>query len=381
MADIFGNDPGDYQYLVDTVKDASRMGVVGDSNDVLEAYLRKQAKQATNQKRKAHNFDALGSLNKPGIAGVGDFESNAQVLGYVENNLEAARTVAEEVLYTEMRLEEYVAMAEGVPEGAKTYAYDIVDYAGRGKFLDNDGSQAPNASVSLRRVPYNLYEGGIDADFTRADIREAAFAGVPLQAEVVKAAVRGAMNHIQDVAFMGDAPHSFEGMFNHSAITKDTSIGTFSTKNADAMIKSLQEMIRRVVVDTKEVFGRTIRSGFCIYMPHEQADLITNTPRSIHSDTTVWDFVKEHNTWYEFTQETIDLKWVLELEDIVTGSPKHDRIVVGIMDNRVGEVAIPIRPRPIAPQMMGRKILIPFEYKMSGFNLKRGEVFRYYDQV
>ena len=375
MADIFGRNMGDYAHLRDMAKNPQILGG-GDSHAALEEFLRNQANKSF-ERRKVHDFGSLGS--KGGIAGLGDFESNAQVLGFVTNNLEATRSVAEEVLYTEMRLEEFVPVITDVDEGAPSYAYDIIDYSGVGDFLDHDGSQANSASVAIDHIPYRVFEGGMDADFTRADIRRAAFAGVPLQMEVVKAAVRGCMNHIQQVAFLGNPGKKFEGFFNHSDVEKTTNVNNFSTMTPKQQLKTLQDMVRKVVVDTQEIFGRNITGGLCLYMPHQQADLVTNTPRSDTTDTSVWEYFQTHNTWYEFTREMIELKWVLELKDIVATG--EDRVVVGFNDDRIGEVAVPIMPRPVEATMEKRKVIIPFEYSMSGYNLKRGQGMHYYDNI
>ena len=359
--DIFGKHATDYQHLVAL-----------DSQDNLEAYLNQRAGQLKTQ---PHDFNALG------VAGVGDIETNAQAIGYVTNNLEAVRTASQEVLYTEWRLDEFMVFDNDVPEGAKTWADEVVDTAGEGAFISHQGDNAPSASASVRLVPYTVAYGGMNADYSRHDVRQAQFAGVALPMKIVQAAMRGCMNHIQRVGFTGDARYGFEGLFNHSdRITNKTTEGALlSTLSGDLLIKKLQSYATKVIEDTKEVAGRTINSGLCFYAPISVATAFYNTPRSATTDTSVWEWFVEHNSWYHYTGEKIQLKWVQELANIAPSNT--DRLVTGFMNDQVGSQSIPIMPQPMEPQLINHFLRIPYEYTCSGYNLKRPEFVHYYDGV
>ena len=361
--DIFGKHMTDYQHLVAL-----------DSQDNIEAYL---SQRAGVRNAPVHNFDALG------IAGVGDFESNAQAIGYMTNNLESVRTASQEVLYTEWRLDEFMVFDNDVPEGAKTWADEVVDTAGEGAFISHQGDNAPSAAASVRLVPYTVAYGGMNADYSRHDVRQAQFAGVALPMKIVQAAMRGCMNHIQKVGFLGDARFGFEGLFNHTdralAANRTDETAKLSTLTGDVLIKKLQSYANTVVEDTAEVAGRTIDSGLCFYAPIEVATALYNTPRSATTDTSVWEWFVDHNTWYHYTGEKIQLKWVQELKGIAASN--SDRLVVGFMNDQVGSQSIPIMPQPLEPENRGHWLRIGFEYTCSGYNLKRPAFVHYYDGV
>ncbi len=104
MADIFGRERNDYRHLRDLEQRSSQATVT--------EYLTASA-QAVG--RSAHSFNALGGVTHRA------FEGEAQVLGFLTNNLQAIQSVIDEVLYTEHRLPEFIPIISDVPEGATTY--------------------------------------------------------------------------------------------------------------------------------------------------------------------------------------------------------------------------------------------------------------------
>ena len=201
MPDIFGREALDYRHLAD----AHEIGV-------MDAYLERAALDSGRR----HDFAALGVDR---YSQVNDIEQNAQALGYLTNNLQSVQARIEEILYTEARYPEFIAMAAGVPQGANTYSYRVVDRAGRGRFISHDGTDAPSAQVGVRNVPYQIEYGGIVPSWSRRDLALAQFAGIPLDMETMDAATNGALDHIEQVIVIGDEIRGFSGFANHSEVS------------------------------------------------------------------------------------------------------------------------------------------------------------------
>lgn len=368
MPDIFGREVHDYSHL-------SMLAERGALDDAQRAW---EAESGLPR----HNFRALGS------GGAGDglasrFESNTQALGFVTNNLQAIQAGIEEILYTEDRTTEMVPVFSGVPEGAATYAYRVIDRVGRGRFIDYDGSSAPSANVGVRLVPYALQYAGIVPEWTVEDLRRAMFTGIALDSETMEAAARGAKDHIETIAFEGDAQRDFVGLTNlpitgTNAVTHTTTSRAISAMTGDQLVEFLQEQVTLIVTTTEEVFGRTIRGDLCIYLPIEQATKVANH-RLVDINQSVWSYFASHNTWQSYTGRQPMLKWLAELDG--AGSSNDDRMIIAVKDRRIMEMAIPIMPRVLTTLNKGYSICAPVEYKLSGLNVKRPTSIIYVDGV
>ena len=218
MADIFGRNPTDYAQIRAMIK----MGQY-------ESHCRAQQEQG-----RVHRFDALGNGQAFGYNPVGmgrpmsalseeeRAEINAQAAGYITNNLEAITAMTQEILYLGgRRVMDHVPIKSDVAEGAKTYMHRVIDRVGRGAFITTEGTDAPPARASIRRVPVPLGYGGIDGEWTVEDLRAAMFGGFPLDAETLTAAMEGALNHISIVALEGD-PYFTNSGFTTGLVNQPT---------------------------------------------------------------------------------------------------------------------------------------------------------------
>ena len=365
MPDIFGHEALGYSHMRDMHALAP---------EVLEAYLTQQA-QASRGRR--HDFNALNGEQRVNMA-------EAEPIGYMTDNLQTVQAFVEEVLYTDYRLDEFLPIITNVPEGAVTYSYRVLDRVGRGRFIDNDGSMAPSANASLTNIPYSLEYAGIVPEWTREDIRRAMHGGVALDTETVRAATTGAMDHIEQVGLEGDSARGLKGLVKlpitgAGRIAHETLAAELSTLDGDGVVAELQKQVTKLITDTSEVLGRSIRSGLCIYLPLEQADLVLNK-RLTDIDKTAWEYFQVHNLWYAYTGELPQLKMVAELDGAGSTSG-NNRMIVALKNERVMEMAMPISPRVIGMYDKGYTVCAPMEYKVSGLNVKRPEGIRYVDGV
>ena len=361
MPDIFGLGPLDYRHLQD-------MHEAGPQ--VLEGYLNQQAQGAL---RRRHSFEALQRFAN----------AEAEPIGYMTDNLQAIQAMVEETLYTDFRLDDFVPIITNIPEGAKTYSYRVMDRVGQGRFIDNDGSNAPSANVSLTAVPYTLEYAGIVPEWTIEDVRSALFGGVALDNETVMAATTGSMDHIELVGLKGDSPRGFKGLVNQlttgsNGVNRSEAAATIDSMTGDEIVEFLQAEVTTLITSSAEVFGRSIRSGLSIYLPLEQGAIVANK-RLTDIERTAWEYFAEHNLWYSYTGERPALKLVSELKG--GGRNGSDRMIVGLKNDRVMEMAMPIPPRVIGMYDRGYTISAPMEYKISGLNLKRPTGVRYIDGI
>jgi len=361
MPNIFGKDAHQYKHL----QKIKKAGMIDAHNAQLKV------------RGRIHDFSALGTRI---VRSIIDTEAAAQALSFITNNYQAVMAEVEEILYTDFRLPGTLPLkTSGIPDGAQSYAYKVVNKYGQGKFIDNDGKTANSATVSMGLVPYTLEYGGIIPEWSIEDVRNATFAGLALDTTTINAGTEGCMDHIEEVAFIGDTSRGFTGLTNSAEIPFSNSTKTFANMSALELVQFVQNGVVSRVSGTAEVFGRTIRTGLTLYLPIAQADILLNTNYADDASKTVWEYVKVNNTWTNYTGQPLDLQIVSEFSGAGAGST--DRCLFGFNIDRVMEMAIPIMPRVISILPIAYGFEAPMEYKVSGLNVKRGTAMEYIDAI
>ena len=365
MADIFGREAYQYTYL----------RALEEAGFSVQDHLTQRAAKVG---APVHDFNALGAFQGRRVT---DIESNTQALGFLENNLEALNTRVTEIYYGDNRLTKMVPIETNVPPGVETFAYVVVDKAGEGEYITNDGTDAPSATVSTRKVPFPIDYGGIVAMWTKRDLRGAMFANIPLDDMTLVAAVRGAMNHMQRIAFQGDVRYGYKGLINQlsTVVTQVDASSPIESMNAEDVVNFLNEAVTERITDTAEVFGTTLQPQLCIYLPHKQAARITTARMASVSDKSIWQYFQMNNYWKYITGKDIMLKPLAELSG--AAGTNQDRMIVGFMDPVVMSMTVALAPRVILMQDRGYQVCAPLEYETSPLNIKRPDGLKYYDIV
>lgn len=373
--DIFGKNVQDYAHLRDVAKTG------GDPQAHLEARRAISASGAP-----VHDFNAYGMVQAA--------ESNAQTVGYATNNLEAIMTMVDEVLYVENRLPEFVPITMDVPEGANSYAYRIEDRTGEGRFISRSGRDAPSATAFQRLDAEILQYGGIDAEWTLEDFRQAMQGGFPLQERTIRAAVQGGLNHIERIALTGAtaAADGFvkAGLVNQpvtgaGAVTKNDGQGTNpfrGTPDANEMLAEMQEEVAKLVSESNEVVGRNLTDNCVVFLPTVVFGAGTTT-RLPDTNMSVIEYFARNNQFTSMTGNPVMVKSVKELETPLGANVRgvRGRMVTTVMSDLVYEMAVAFYPRVIDIETKGRVICAPVEYKFAPLKVKRPKLIRYLDGV
>ena len=312
-----------------------------------------------------------------------DAESAASAFGLVSNNLEALTSEVEEILRERFKVPEYIPINTAIPEGAVSYALRVVNRYGRGKFINKDGSNVETSTASVSKLVFNIEYAGIQPEWTLQELRESLFTGISLSTETLEAGVQGALNHVQDVAFQGDAEIGFEGLTNHSEVPLFTGTVPDFTDGATTA-DEIRQFVNDVITDLGQATEELIYEHFGFaqlkfVLPTVAYDVLSTTPLGTDANKTIMAFLRTNNPWTERTGQTVVFESLTRCKDAAdTG---EGRAIVYPMTNRVLEMAIPIMPRIITTQQDGYVIKAPMEYSMSGVNLKRSSMMRYADGV
>ena len=371
MPDIFGREPEDYAVIRQMRED--------------ETWDRYQEGNAERRPHATpmHDFDALGS----GVPAAHERAAeDQQALGYLTNNLLALQSAADEILYTDYRLDEFLSINTDIDEGARTYGVRVRDRVGRAQRITAPGFEAPSATASETIVDVPIHWYGLDAEWSVDELRGAMMAGTPLDTESIEAAVTGTMETMEAVGLTGgdyaekgllNQPITGTGAVNHNPLGVNM---TFAEQTPDGIRTLITGEISKVIEESKETLGRNINMGMTVYLPGLQYDLLTSRYIGDNAERTIMRTLMEDNPWTHFTKgQPLNIERVLELDGI--GQTSSDRMVVALKHPRICEMGVSIMPRVLRILDKGRVICAQVEGKFSSVFMKRPQNVYYTDMI
>lgn len=359
---VFGKDPWDYQLI------ASQTDGMQDS-DILDAL--RHSDSAINWD---HSFDRQNFRT--------DADANVAAFGLISNNLEALQMEIEEVLRERFQIPEFIPINSSIPEGATSYSFRVINRLGKGKFINKDGSNVEAATASVGKIVFSIEYAGIEPAWTLQELRESLYTGISISSESLEAGIQGALDHIQDVGFEGDADVGFTGLLNSTEIPVfGGTVPDFTTATEDEIVDFVNDTITSLGVSTNEIiyqhFGMS--EMYCV-LPTTAYDKIATTSFGTDKNKTIAQWLSTNNSWTQRTGKSVVFKSLPRAKDAaVTGT---GRAIFYPSNSRILEMAIPIMPRIITTDSSaGYRIKAPMEYSMSGVNIKRSSLMLYADGV
>ena len=320
----------------------------------------------------------MANLRSHGIqSGPHDFEAlqvravdDAQVLGFLTNNLLAIQSAVDEVLYTDYRLDSFLSINNQVPEGYETYGVIVERRTGKATRVARAGQDAPVASVATGVVPHPLHYYALDGEYTVEEIRAAMRTAYPLSVRTIEAAVRGHLETMEEVGLTGgDYPE--KGLLNWSTGTgadqvdlkTQSSNMTFSDLTPEQIRTLISDDISWVIENSKETLGRNLTQGMSVWLPGQQYDMLNARYIGDNAEKTIMRALMQDNPWTNFVEQygggssKVMFHRVLELED--AGESTTDRYIVGLKHDRIAEMGVAFQPRVLTHPRQGPRDLRP----------------------
>lgn len=251
-----------------------------------------------------------------------------------------------------------------VPEGAETVTYRQYDSVGMAKIIANYANDLPRADVMGKEFTAKIKSIGIAYGYNTQEIRAAIFSGTPLNSKKAAATALAHAEKVNQLAFYGDAEHGLVGFFNNGNVPEVTLLAdgagsskTFASKTTDKIIRDVNALINKVLVQSKGVHRVNE-----VWLPIEQYALIATTQNSVASDTTVLGFLQSVHPGVTFRQ-------VVELTGAGAGGVDRMYALENSEDNY--QLTIPMMLRMHAPQQQGLEFVVPCESRFGGIQIER----------
>ena len=212
---------------------------------------------------------------------------------FLARELETILARAFEVEYADIKYSTVIPVSSEVGTGADSFTYRVFDKQGSMKVIGDKAQDLPRADVLRKEVTHPVRSLGSSFAYTVQETRAAAMVpGMNLEQRRANAVRRAYEEKVQEIAYFGDAPSGMKGFFNNNQVDKLVPDHWFDTADitTDEMLQLLNEPATRIVQNSnmKEMPNTML-------VPYNAYRIISTTPRSTTSDTTVMEFFLRTN--------------------------------------------------------------------------------------
>ena len=212
---------------------------------------------------------------------------------FLARELETILQRAFEVEYADIKYSTVIPVSSEVGNGADSFTYRVFDKQGSMKVIGDKAQDLPRADVLRKEVTHPVRSLGASFAYTVQETRAAAMVpGMNLEQRRANAVRRAYEEKVQEIAYFGDAPSGMKGFFNNNQVDKLVPDHWFDTSDitTDEMLQLLNEPATRIVENSnmKEMPNTML-------VPYNVYRVISTTPRSTTSDTTVMEFFLRTN--------------------------------------------------------------------------------------
>jgi hypothetical protein len=218
---------------------------------------------------------------------------NDEVGLFLARELETILARAFEVEYADIKYSSVIPVSSEVGNGADSFTYRVFDKQGSMKVIGDKAKDLPRADVLRKEVTHPVRSLGSSFAYTVQETRAAAMVpGMNLEQRRANAVRRAYEEKVQEIAYFGDSPSGMKGFFNNNQVDKLVPDHWFDTADitTDEMLQLLNEPATRIVQNSnmKEMPNTML-------VPYNVYRIISTTPRSTTSDTTVMEFFLRTN--------------------------------------------------------------------------------------
>jgi len=274
-----------------------------------------------------------------------------------------------EAKYTAINFEELIPVNTDVPEWADSWDYISYDAVTLGKFIGSSADDLPNVALSANKTSVPIGYAGNMFDYSLDELRKSQQLRIPLDTTKARAARRGALEHMQRVAYFGDAARNMFGLFNNPNLATDNSVVDWfdPATTGEEIVGDMNGLITEVWVNSANVHLPN-----AIVLDASRFAYIATAPMSAtFPNMTILEYFKRNNLYTSITGRDMPVFSRLQLSAAqlaangVSNGGKDRMLAYELNDENLGMVN-PIPWRSLAPQMHNLMVKVPNEYKCSG---------------
>ncbi len=218
---------------------------------------------------------------------------NDEVGVFLARELETILARTFEIEYADIKYSSLLPISTEVGPAANSFTYRVFDKQGSMKVIADKADDLPRTDILRREVTHPVRSIGGSFAYTIQETRAASMVpGMNLEQRRANAVRRAYEEKVQEIAYFGEAPSGMKGFFNNDQVDKLVPDKWFDTSGVttDEMLALLNE------APTRLVQGSNMKeSPNTMLVPYNVYRIISTTPRSTTSDTTVMEFFLRTN--------------------------------------------------------------------------------------
>lgn len=250
------------------------------------------------------------------------------------------------------------------------YTYRVMDRVGKFKTIQDRARDLPRVDVTRKEVSQRVISIGASYGYTVQEVKAARAKGLPMQESRVNAFRRAYEEQVNQIALFGDTDSNLTGFFNNPDIDKLNVTGSWISNGstADEILKLLNTTVSYMVKSTN-----MIEKPNTLLMAYEDYNILSTTPRSATSDTTVLAYFLANDP---YITSVVPLN---ELDDF-SGAGKNRMIAYNRSPEKL-KLHIPQVLETFAPEREGMEYTVDGYARVMGTTVYYPKSVLYVDQV
>ena len=285
---------------------------------------------------------------------------DAQETIFFERELEKVKSKTYDKKYPELKIRTLVPVNSDVDPGADTITYYQYDSVGMAKIVESYAKDFPRVDVKRQKFSSPVVSLGDSYGYSIQEIRKARMVGIPLEQRRANTARKAMMQSEDEFGSIGDARTGLGGLFTNANTTEYTlpadgsgASKTFASKTPAQILRDMNGMINTPVDLTNGV-----EIVDTLLLPIAQYTLISSTPRSDNSDTTILQYFMKNNPFIKNVDHYHKLKGL--------GAGATDKMFAYRRDPDVLTLEIPQDFEQFPPQEEGMEFVVYCHERFGG---------------
>ena len=274
---------------------------------------------------------------------------------FFSRELEHVKSRTFDKKFTELKARQLLPVSFEAGPAAETIKYEQYDMVGMATIVRDYSTDFRAADVKAKEFISNVKSLGAAYQYSVQEIRAARATGKPLEQRKANAARRSIMQKENKIAYFGDAKHGLGGFFNNANVPVVVlpHAGAWSGLTADQILANLN-----AVANNPIQVSNGVEVADTMLLPIDDYTLISSTPRSATSDTTILEYFLQNNPFIN----AVD--WVEELKD--GGGTGVKRMIAYRRDPDAISLEIPQDVEQFEVETRGMAFKVPVHERIGG---------------
>lgn len=274
---------------------------------------------------------------------------------FFERQLESVKSKTYDKKFTQLKCRQVLPVSFDAGPAAETIKYEQFDMVGMARIVRDYANDFRAADVKAKEFRSPVKSMGSAYQYSMQEVRAARMAGKPLETRKANAAKRAIAQLENQIAYFGDADHGLVGFLNNANIPLVVlpHVGAWEGLTADQILANLNALANSPISASNGV-----ETPNTMLLPINLYTLISSTPRSATSDTTILQYFVSNNPFVK------NVDWLEELKDAGAGSIR--RCVVYNRDPDSLTLEIPQDFEQFPVQEKGLAFKVPCHQRIGG---------------